>query len=219
LLRLPEEVVKGRGLGRRETSIPSYSVELTLLAPGGGELYPVLSANARQQLRRAFRSFERRGSLCLPEAAILEEALKFFAELKALHSTSWERRGKAHAFSGAFFEPFHRRLIESSFDDRGNPTPQSIGRRAGNRLSYNYRRGSRIYAYQSGSPRPVGASGPAWWLMPSPTAERSDQGLASMISWPDAIGSKRALRHGVSRCFGRFSSPVWLFVSNASLGE
>ena len=119
MLRLPEEVVKGRGLGRRETSVPSYSVELTLLAPGGGELYPVLSANARQQLRRAFRNFERRGSLCLSAATTLEEALKFFAELKALHSASWERRGKVHAFTGAFFEPFHRRLIESSFDDGG----------------------------------------------------------------------------------------------------
>jgi CelD/BcsL family acetyltransferase involved in cellulose biosynthesis len=150
MLRLPEEAVEGRGLGRSESRVPSYSVDLALLAPSGGELYPMLSANARQQLRRAFRNFERHGALCLTVATTLEEALKFFAELKALHSASWERRGKAHAFTGAFFEPFHRRLIESSFDDRGI---QLLKASAGERVIgylYNFRQGSRIYAYQSG---------------------------------------------------------------------
>jgi len=150
MLRLPEEVVEGRGLGRSETRVPSYSVDLALLAPSDGELYPVLSANARQQLRRAFRNFERRGSLCLTAATTLEEALKFFTELKALHCASWVRRGKVHAFTGAFFEPFHRRLIESCFDDDGI---QLLKASAGERVIgylYNFRQGSRIYAYQSG---------------------------------------------------------------------
>ena len=150
MLRPSEEVVEGRGLGRSETSVPSYSVDLALLAPSNGELYPVLSANARQQLRRAFRNFERRGSLCLTAATTLEEALKFFAELKALHSASWERRAKVHAFTGAVFERFHRRLIESSFDDGGI---QLLKASAGEWVIgylYNFRQGSRIYAYQSG---------------------------------------------------------------------
>src|SRR5437773_3282343 len=57
-LRPSELAVEGRGLGRIETALPSYSVDLGVLSPSGGELHPVLSANARQQLRRAFRQFE-----------------------------------------------------------------------------------------------------------------------------------------------------------------
>src|SRR5438132_9670331 len=92
LRRPPEEAVEGRGLGRIETVVPSYSVDLAQLSPSG-ELDPVLSANARQQLRRAFRQFERAGPLQLSEARTTSEALDFFAGLKMLHCASWELRG------------------------------------------------------------------------------------------------------------------------------
>jgi CelD/BcsL family acetyltransferase involved in cellulose biosynthesis len=180
MLCLPEEAVKSRGLGRSETSVPSYSVELALLAPGGGVLYPVLSANARQQLRRAFRSFERRGSPCLTEAATLEEALKFFAERKAWHCTSWERRGKVQAFTGAFFEPFHRRLIESCFDDGGIQLLRaSVGERIIGYL-YNFRQGSRIYAYQPGFAE--AARGERLGVVAHALARRLKHGLAARMS-------------------------------------
>ena len=150
LRRLPEAIVEDRGLGRGEFSLPSFSVDLSLLSPSDGELYPVLSANARQQLRRALRNFERGGPLHLSAAATPAEALQFFGALKALHCASWERRGKPHAFTGAFFEPFHRRLIESCFDEGGLQLLRaSAGDRAIGYL-YNFRLGSRIYAYQSG---------------------------------------------------------------------
>ena len=150
LQRLPDEALEGRGLGRIETVVPSYSVELRLLAESGGELYPVLSANARQQLRRAMRYFERFGPLQLCEAATEAEALDFFAALKALHIASWERRGKAHAFTGSFFEPFHRLLIQRSF---AAGVIQLLRVSAGQRVIgylYNFRLGNRIYTYQSG---------------------------------------------------------------------
>ena len=150
LLRLPETAVEGRGLGRSETTLPSYSVDLGLLSPSGGELYPVLSANARQQLRRALRHYESYGPLQLSAAATTAEALAFFAELKVLHRASWERRGKTHSFSGEFFEPFHRLLIERSFAGGGT---QLLRASAGDRVIgylYNFRLGDRIYAYQSG---------------------------------------------------------------------
>ena len=148
--RLPETAVEGRGLGRSETVLPSYSLDLDLLAPGGGELHPVLSANARQQLRRALRQFESHGPLQLSAAATTAQALTFFAELKTLHSASWERRGRKHSFSGEFFEPFHRLLIERSFAEGGT---QLLKASAGDRVIgylYNFRFGERIYAYQSG---------------------------------------------------------------------
>jgi CelD/BcsL family acetyltransferase involved in cellulose biosynthesis len=150
VLRLSEQTVEGRGLGRIETAIPSYSVDLSLLANSGGELYPVLSANARQQLRRAFRHFERFGPLHLSAAGTEAEALEFFASMKALHCASWERRCKPHSFTVGFFEPFHRRLIERSFAAGGT---QLLRGCAGDRVIgylYNFRLGNRIYAYQSG---------------------------------------------------------------------
>ena len=149
LRRPPEEAVKGRGLGRVETVMPSYSVDLNQLSASGG-LDPVLSANARQQLRRAFRQFERAGRLELSEATTTSEALDFFAGLKMLHCASWERRSRAHAFTHAFFEPFHRLLIERSFVAGGVQLLRaSVGHRVIGYL-YNFRLGARIYAYQSG---------------------------------------------------------------------
>ena len=149
LLRPPEEAVEGRRLGRVETVVPSYSVDLGRLS-ASGELDPVLSANARQQHRRAFRQFERTGPLQLSEATTTSEALDFFAGLKMLHCASWERRSRAHAFTHAFFEPFHRLLIERSFVAGGVQLLRaSVGHRVIGYL-YNFRLGTRIYAYQSG---------------------------------------------------------------------
>jgi CelD/BcsL family acetyltransferase involved in cellulose biosynthesis len=150
LHRLPEAAVEGRGLGRYEVAPPSYSVELDRLAQSGGDLAPVLSANARQQLRRAFRRYEREGPLRLIEATTTTEALAFFAAMKTLHCASWERRRKAHSFSRGFFEPFHRRLIERSF---AAGVIQLLEARAGDRpigYLYNFRLNNRVYAYQSG---------------------------------------------------------------------
>jgi CelD/BcsL family acetyltransferase involved in cellulose biosynthesis len=150
LWRLPDEALEAHGLARNETVVPSYAIELRGLDTSGGELDPLLSANTRQQLRRAVRDYERIGPLRLAEAGTLEEALKFFEAMKALHCASWERRGKPHAFSGRFFEPFHRLLIERSFSEG---TTQLLRASAGERVIgylYNFRLGSRIYAYQSG---------------------------------------------------------------------
>ena len=148
--RLPEAALGKWRLGCRETSLPSYSVDLCRLAGSDGEIYPVLSASARQQLRRAIRYFERLGALHLFEAATVAEALTFFSAMKALHCASWERRGKPHSFTGEFFEPFHRLLIERSFPEGGT---QLLKACAGDRVLgylYNFRLGDRVYAYQSG---------------------------------------------------------------------
>src|SRR5439155_5871355 len=55
LMDVSETEVEASGLRRREIAVPSYWVELSQLSPSRGELFPVLSANARQQLRRAIR--------------------------------------------------------------------------------------------------------------------------------------------------------------------
>lgn len=148
--RLPEAALRRWRLACYETPLPSYSVDLCRLEDSGGELYPVLSANARQQLRRALRYFERFGVLRVVEAASLADALTFFSAMKELHCASWERRGRPHSFSGGFFEPFHRLLIERSFAEGAT---QLLKACAGDRVLgylYNFRLGNRVYAYQSG---------------------------------------------------------------------
>jgi CelD/BcsL family acetyltransferase involved in cellulose biosynthesis len=148
--RLPQTALARCAVGCRETSLPSYSVDLRRLASADGESYPVLSANARQQLRRALRYFERFGPLRLEEAASTSEALAFFDRMKALHCASWERRGKRHSFAGEFFEPFHRLLIERSFAEGAT---QLLRASAGDRVIgylYNFRLDNRVYTYQSG---------------------------------------------------------------------
>jgi CelD/BcsL family acetyltransferase involved in cellulose biosynthesis len=148
--RLPEAALGKWGLGCHETPLPSYSIDLRRLENSDGELYPVLSANARQQLRRALRHFERLGALRLAEATTATEALAFFNAMKELHCESWERRGRVHSFSSGFFEPFHRLLIGRSFAEGGT---QLLKACAGDRVLgylYNFRLGNRVYAYQSG---------------------------------------------------------------------
>ncbi len=147
---LPEAALTAHRLMCSEFARPCYSVELDRLTASDGALDPVLSANARQQLRRAFRRFEAQGPLGLREAASEAEAQDWFTGLKSLHCASWARRGIAHSFSREFFEPFHRRLIERSFAEGA---VQLVEARAGERVIgylYNFRRGGRLYAYQSG---------------------------------------------------------------------
>jgi CelD/BcsL family acetyltransferase involved in cellulose biosynthesis len=145
-----QTAVKAGGLRRREIAVPSYYVELRRLLPSGGELFPVLSANARQQLRRAIRYFERSGPLQLRRAATIAEADGFFAALKELHSASWEQRGEQHAFTRPFFEPFHRLLIRRGLEAGAT---ELLKASAGDRVIgylYNFRLRDRVYAYQSG---------------------------------------------------------------------
>jgi CelD/BcsL family acetyltransferase involved in cellulose biosynthesis len=150
MVRLPEATLTAHRLLCHEVTRPSYSLDLGLLAASDGRLDPVLSANARQQLHRALRHFEAQGPLELREAATEAEAQSWFSGLKALHCASWERRGAEHSFSGRFFEPFQRRLIERSFAEGAI---QIVEARAGERVIgylYNFRRHGRVYAYQSG---------------------------------------------------------------------
>jgi CelD/BcsL family acetyltransferase involved in cellulose biosynthesis len=147
---LPDGAIARCGLGWRQTAIPSYWVALDRLAASDGELYPVLSSNARQQLRRAVRHFERFGQVRLDRAGNGGEARAFFAELKELHIATWQSRGKPHAFSRPFFEAFHHELIDRH---AAEGAVQVLRARAGSRLIgylYNFRLADRVYTYQSG---------------------------------------------------------------------
>jgi CelD/BcsL family acetyltransferase involved in cellulose biosynthesis len=149
--RFPTRLVEERGLGRSGTAKPYYFVDLGRLLPSDGELYPVLTTNSRQQLRRSFRYFERQhGPLQITQATALSEAHRFFADLKRLHIAAWLGRNRTHSFTHPYFEEFHLKMIDRNFSAgvieliRATAGPHVIG------YLYNFRLKGHVYAYQSG---------------------------------------------------------------------
>ncbi|WP_082614544.1 GNAT family N-acetyltransferase [Mycobacterium sp. Root265] len=147
----PVSQVEALGLVREEAPEVSFAVDLRPLSASQGDITAILSANARSQLRRAMRKLE---PVTLEAAADETEALAFFRTLKELHVPWWERRNLPHAFVHPFFEHFHERLIERAFAEGA---VQLLRLRSGDRtlgVLYNFRRGNRVYAYQSGFIQP-----------------------------------------------------------------
>jgi hypothetical protein len=125
----------------------SAHVDLAAIRASGGAYLDQLSANARQQLRRAMRGY---GTLEQHVAATRGEALAFLDELARLHQAYWTGRGKPGAFSYPFFVRFHRALIERHFEAGSVELVQIAA--AGEPIGYLYNflwRGG-VDAYQSG---------------------------------------------------------------------
>ncbi len=134
---------------RRENPRPAPWLDLDRVREAGGVL-PLLSANARQQLRRARRALEATGPLALARAADESEAISFLREMAVLHQASWRARGHSGAFSEPFFARFHEALLGRAMP-RGEAELVRIT--AGPRLLgllYNFVHDSRVMAYQSG---------------------------------------------------------------------
>lgn len=147
---LESKLINSYGLTINSVTKPSYSIDLSRLSDTDGKLDAVLSGNARQQLRRSIRYFEKLGRLRLEKARNVDEAQAFFTDLKELHCTSWGNRGVRHSFMRPFFEVFHRLLIERNFPDG---CIELVRVSAGSHVLgylYNFRFGDRICAYQSG---------------------------------------------------------------------
>ena len=143
-----EQLTRHRLLHSSQTRL-GFTVDLARVRTVG-DFATLLSGNARQQLRRAQRDYAQDGAVAIAEARDVDEALAFFAALKALHVQSWGRRGRRHAFAAPYFEIFHRALIERSFARgaiqllRVTVAGKAIG------YLYNFKHGGRIYSYQSG---------------------------------------------------------------------
>lgn len=88
-----------------------------------GDYLAALSANTRQQLRRARRLAESElGELRLDEATSSEEALDWFDRTAPLHRARWAGAtgpGGGSGFDNPQFVGFHRRLIRIAFEHRG----------------------------------------------------------------------------------------------------
>lgn len=130
---------------------PSWRIDLAAIRDSGRPYLDHLSANTRQQIRRARRLYERRdGVLSATRASSLEEARAFVDGLKGLHQPYWEARGQKGAFGHPFYVQFLDRLIARCLPE-GAIEVVRIGpeRRA---LGYlcNFRYRGVVYAYLSG---------------------------------------------------------------------
>ncbi|HEY0148647.1 MAG TPA: GNAT family N-acetyltransferase [Allosphingosinicella sp.] len=95
-------------------------VDLNALRDSGGDYLEMLSANTRQQIRRAIRIYEARGPLTLEPARSVEEALAFFEAMGVLHETAWRQKGDTGgAWRFPFLVAFHRRVIENRWASGG----------------------------------------------------------------------------------------------------
>lgn len=108
------------------------------------------SRNTRAALQRAERLYQEAGALAWETAGSVDEALRMFAELEALHTAQWQARGQPGAFAQPGFRRFHERLIKTGFADglirlhRLRQQDRTLG------LLYNLAWGGVVYAYQSG---------------------------------------------------------------------
>jgi CelD/BcsL family acetyltransferase involved in cellulose biosynthesis len=128
----------------------SAHLDLAALRRSGRHLADALSRNTRHQLTRARRLYEASGPLTLRAAESADDALTMLDRLKALHQTSWRRRGQPGCFVAPWFESFHRDLIRARFS---SGEIQLLAAAAGARpigCLYNFAHRGRVYAYQSG---------------------------------------------------------------------
>lgn len=136
----------------RERTHPAASpwIDLDAVRAHPGGHLGLLSANARQQIRRSMRRYEQAGALRVVRAGSLEEAGAFLAGLGTLHQHAWVRRGQPGAFANPAFVAFHTALLAAAWP-RGEIDLLRVD--AGGHVLgylYNFRWRDRVANYQSG---------------------------------------------------------------------
>ncbi len=130
---------------------PSWRVDLGAIRQSGRPYLDHLSANTRQQIRRALRLYEgRTGRLQATRAQTPEQAADFLDGLRALHQPYWQARGEPGAFAHPFYVRFLDTLIARCLpEDAIELVRIGSGSRAIGYLC-NFRYRGQVYAYLSG---------------------------------------------------------------------
>ncbi|MEO8716580.1 MAG: GNAT family N-acetyltransferase [Acetobacteraceae bacterium] len=106
-----QPLIPPRALVRELSRKPSWRVDLDAVRAGGTPYLDTLSANTRQQIRRAMRLYEQRGALTVTRAPDADTALFWLDALARLHQHHWQARGEPGGFAYPFFTLFQRRLV------------------------------------------------------------------------------------------------------------
>jgi CelD/BcsL family acetyltransferase involved in cellulose biosynthesis len=125
-------------------------VDLKEVREAGGEFLPLISANTRSKIRKAFKDTAKMGELRLELPQDIAQAEAMYDALCHLHGAAWSERGEPGAFANPFLLDFHRELIRARY---ASGEIQLIGVRAGELLLgvlYNFVHRGRVYSYQSG---------------------------------------------------------------------
>lgn len=123
-------------------------VDFAAIGPGAAYV-DQLSRNTRQQLRRSDRAYAARGALRIEAAGTAGQALEFLGALIALHTATWNARGKPGAFATDPVRRFHAALIRGGVPGEAELLRVTAGSAVVGYL-YNLVRGGRACAYQSG---------------------------------------------------------------------
>jgi len=94
----------------------SQAAPFLQMAPGGSFL-PLLSRNARAQLRRSDRHYTERGPIGVRRAENVEQGSAWLSEMLDLHAATWSKRGISSGFLSPRVQRFHQALL-----GRGVPT-------------------------------------------------------------------------------------------------
>lgn len=146
----PDVVAAAGGVPLRQQERAAPFLDLAALRASGRDPLEAFSANTRQQIRRSDRAYAARGALWVEAAETPARALEFFDVLLPMHTATWQARGKPGAFATPFLQRFHRTLIA---DGAARGEVRMLRVTAGMvdvGVLYNFRRGGRVHAYQSG---------------------------------------------------------------------
>jgi CelD/BcsL family acetyltransferase involved in cellulose biosynthesis len=126
------------------------------------------NAAARYALRRSLRDYESSlGATTLSVPRDVEEALRFFEEMKALHQKYWASKGQPGAFHSPLIQEFHRSLIRRAFPERSVRLYRIAAATTVIGYMYVFVRGGVASYYQSGYDYAVLEKGnrPGWLAM------------------------------------------------------
>lgn len=128
----------------------SYLVDLDALRTSRQNYLDQLSTNKRSQVRKSLAYYGGVGEIKIEEAASVEEAKLFLAELMQLHQLRWRERGFSGAFASEYFVTFHHELIASRFATGEIQVLKFSNLNVCIGYLYNFVFGTDVYYYQSG---------------------------------------------------------------------
>jgi len=135
---------------RDETTLSARYIDLKEIAASQRSFLARLSKKVRNRIRHTRSMLEEMGPVVVEVAGTVEEAGRYFEELKILHQSRWVKKGEPGAFGFPFFELFHSELIANHFHEG---VIQLLRVRAGNAtvgVLYNFIHNNEVLVYQTG---------------------------------------------------------------------
>lgn len=127
-----------------------HFVDLDAVRAQPGGFLGVLSANTRQQIRRAMKHYAQRGQLRMERAASPAEALAWLDDLAALHQPYWEAQGQPGAFGTEFQRQFHRAVVTQGCSEAAVELARIVAGDDVLGYAYNFVKDGVLYNYQTG---------------------------------------------------------------------